>query len=35
MEEYGYYDIFLVDLNGNVVYSVLKEDNFAASINGP
>lgn len=35
MEEYGYYDIFLVDLNGNVVYSVFKEDDFAANINGP
>lgn len=35
MEEYGYYDIFLVDLDGNVVYSVFKEADFAENISSP
>ena len=25
LEEFGYYDIFLVDTSGNIVYSVFKE----------
>ncbi|UAA40594.1 methyl-accepting chemotaxis protein [Paraneptunicella aestuarii] len=29
---FGYYDIFLVDLNGNVVYTVFKELDFATSL---
>lgn len=33
---FGFYDIFLVDLNGNVVYSVFKELDYATSLtNGP
>ncbi len=35
MEQYGYYDIFLVDLQGNVVYSVFKETDFAENIKSP
>lgn len=36
MENFGYYDIFLVDNKGNVVYSVYKELDFATNlINGP
>lgn len=33
MEAQGYYDIFLVDLDGNVVYSVFKELDFATNLN--
>ncbi len=33
LEEYGYYDIFLIDPHsGAVVYSVFKEDDFATSL---
>lgn len=36
LETFGYYDIFLVDLNGNVIYSVFKELDFATNLfNGP
>ncbi|MBF7073244.1 methyl-accepting chemotaxis protein [Glaciecola sp. MH2013] len=36
LEEYGYYDIFIVDTSGNVVYSVFKELDFATNLqNGP
>ncbi len=32
LETYGYYDVFLIDLSGNVVYSVAREDDFAANL---
>jgi methyl-accepting chemotaxis protein len=37
LQEFGYYDIFIVDIDsGNVVYSVFKELDFATSVkNGP
>ncbi|WP_425667794.1 methyl-accepting chemotaxis protein (plasmid) [Vibrio tubiashii] len=36
LEEFGYYDIFLVDTAGNIVYSVFKELDFATNLNsGP
>lgn len=36
LEEFGYYDIFMVDTNGNVVYSVFKELDYASNLNtGP
>ncbi|WP_070966838.1 methyl-accepting chemotaxis protein [Vibrio sonorensis] len=36
LEEFGYYDIFLIDLDGNVVYSVFKELDYATNLNsGP
>ncbi|MCC7388702.1 MAG: PAS domain-containing protein [Phycisphaerales bacterium] len=36
LEEFGYYDIFLVDLQGNIVYSVFKETDFATNLlDGP
>lgn len=36
MENFGYYDIFLVDNRGNIVYSVYKELDFGTNlINGP
>lgn len=31
-EKFGFYDIFLVDKNGNVVYSVFKEIDFATNL---
>ncbi len=31
-ELYGYYDIFLIDPNGNVVYTVFKERDFATNL---
>jgi len=35
-ESFGYYDIFLVDLKGNLVYSVYKETDYATNLlNGP
>ena len=35
LEEYGYYDIFLVDEAGNIVYTVYKEDDYGTNlING-
>ncbi len=36
LETFGYYDIFLVDLNGVIVYSVFKELDYATSlVDGP
>ncbi|MGD8172802.1 methyl-accepting chemotaxis protein [Vibrio sp. TRT 21S02] len=36
LEQFGYYDIFLVDLDGNIVYSVFKELDFATNLtSGP
>ncbi|WP_394249943.1 methyl-accepting chemotaxis protein [Vibrio profundi] len=36
LEAFGYYDIFLVDLEGNVVYSVFKELDFGTNLmSGP
>ncbi|WP_425666934.1 methyl-accepting chemotaxis protein [Vibrio tubiashii] len=36
LEEFGYYDIFLVDVEGNIVYSVFKELDYATNLNsGP
>lgn len=36
LSRFGFYDIFLVDKNGNVVYSVFKELDFATNLeNGP
>ncbi len=32
LRERGYYDIFLVDLDGNLVYSVFKEEDFATNL---
>jgi methyl-accepting chemotaxis protein len=33
LQEFGYYDIFIVDIsNGNIVYSVFKELDFATSV---
>ncbi|MEL7355174.1 MAG: adenylate/guanylate cyclase domain-containing protein [Cyanobacteria bacterium J06560_6] len=32
VEEFGYYDLFLIDNDGNVVYSVFKEVDFATSL---
>lgn len=32
LESFGYYDIFMVDNNGNVVYSVFKELDFATNL---
>ncbi|MEE9245030.1 MAG: HAMP domain-containing protein, partial [Gemmatimonadota bacterium] len=35
-ESFGYYDIFLFDLDGNLVYSVFKETDFATNfLSGP
>jgi len=33
LRERGYYDIFLFDVEGNLVYSVFKEDDFATNLN--
>ncbi|KEY90931.1 hemolysin secretion protein [Candidatus Photodesmus blepharus] len=36
LEAFGYYDIFLVDLDGNIVYSVFKKLDFATNLHsGP
>jgi methyl-accepting chemotaxis protein len=36
LEEYGYYDIFIVDASGDILYSVLKQIDFATSLkDGP
>jgi methyl-accepting chemotaxis protein len=36
LEKFGYYDIFLIDNNGNVVYSVYKELDYATNLfSGP
>ena len=32
LEEYGYYDIFLIDEAGNIVYTVYKEDDYGTSL---
>ncbi|MEO8529604.1 MAG: methyl-accepting chemotaxis protein [Deltaproteobacteria bacterium] len=32
IQTYGYYDLFLIDADGNVVYSVAKERDFASNI---
>lgn len=32
LESYGYYDVFLIDLEGNIVYSVFKEADFATNL---
>ncbi|KPN63206.1 hypothetical protein AKJ29_10940 [Aliiroseovarius crassostreae] len=32
LETYGYHDVFLVDLEGNVIYSVKKEEDFATNL---
>ncbi|MGB0663473.1 MAG: methyl-accepting chemotaxis protein [Pontibacterium sp.] len=32
LESFGYYDVFLTDLEGNVVYSVFKEADYATSL---
>ena len=35
-ESHGYYDFFLVDLDGNVIYTVIKQMNFASNLmSGP
>lgn len=36
LQAFGYYDIFLFDLEGNLIYSVFKETDFATNfLNGP
>jgi hypothetical protein len=36
LERFGYYDVFLIDTTGHVVYTVYKETDFASSLNdGP
>ncbi|MGV7223491.1 MAG: SpoIIE family protein phosphatase [Nitrospinales bacterium] len=36
IKEFGYYDLFLIDLQGTIVYSVFKELDFGTSLlNGP
>jgi methyl-accepting chemotaxis protein len=36
LEAFSYYDVFLFDLNGNIVYTVFKETDFATSVeDGP
>lgn len=32
VEEFGYYDLFLIDNEGNIVYSVFKESDFATNL---
>ncbi|MEO1696898.1 MAG: methyl-accepting chemotaxis protein [Planctomycetota bacterium] len=32
LETFGYYDIFFIDLDGNIVYSVFKECDFATNL---
>lgn len=32
LDEFGYYDLFLIDNNANIVYSVFKEVDFATSL---
>ena len=31
-QEFGYYDLFLVDMQGNIVYTVFKETDFATNL---
>jgi methyl-accepting chemotaxis protein len=36
LEHFGYYDVFLIDPKGNLIYTTAKEDDFATNlINGP
>jgi methyl-accepting chemotaxis protein len=35
MLEYDYYDVFLINNQGDVVYSVYKENDFAMNVSGP
>ena len=35
MLEYNYYDVFLMNMEGDVVYSVYKENDFAMNVSGP
>lgn len=36
MEQHEYYDVFLIDVAGNVIYSVFTESDFATNLeNGP
>lgn len=36
LQEFGYYDVFIADMSGNIVYSVFKELDFATSLtSGP
>lgn len=35
MVEYNYYDVFLLNMQGDVIYSVYKETDFAMNISGP
>jgi len=36
LEKFGYYDIFLIDAQGNIVYTVFKETDFGTNLkNGP
>ena len=35
MLEYNYYDVFLVNLEGDIIYSVYKENDFAMNVAGP
>ena len=32
LEKFGYYDIFIIDTNGNIIYSVFKELDFATNL---
>ncbi|NOQ34602.1 MAG: HAMP domain-containing protein [Methylococcaceae bacterium] len=32
MEQFGFYDVFLIDADGNVVYTVAKESDFGANV---
>jgi PAS domain S-box-containing protein len=33
LEKFGYYDLFLIDTSGHIIYSVFKEIDFATSLN--
>lgn len=35
MVEYNYYDVFLLNMQGDVIYSVYKETDFAMNVSGP
>ena len=32
LQKYSFYDLFLIDMQGNIVYSVYKEDDFASNL---
>ena len=32
LKHFGYYDLFLIDVSGNILYTVAKEDDFATNI---